>query len=186
MFNVPAICERESQNKSVPFEPITVNGLFVSAVAVERLTTTSPPRALPVILEPLNSACELLLTTTPWLPETIRLEPAVSVDPFVTKINIYQRGLEAIRKQKSVSSDQLEPSWGEPELLMNLAWSNLHRKTPDLSAARTYAQSALTLVPYWHYVRDILMPQIQKAIDATKIQGHFERNAVRFCVDSPA
>ena len=87
MFNVPAICERESQNKSIPFEPITVNGLFVSAVAVERFTTTSPPRALPVILEPLNSAWELLLTTTPWLwlPETIRLEPAVSVDPFVTK-----------------------------------------------------------------------------------------------------
>ena len=73
MFNVPAICERESQNKSVPFQPITVNG-FESAVALERFTTTNPPRALPVILEPLNSACELLLTTTPWLwlPETIK------------------------------------------------------------------------------------------------------------------
>jgi len=79
MFNIPAICERESQNKSVPFEPIRVNGLLLSAVAVERFTTTNPPRALAVILEPLNSAWELLLTTTPWLwlPETIRLAPAV-------------------------------------------------------------------------------------------------------------
>jgi hypothetical protein len=91
-------------------------------------------------------------------------------------IDIYQRGLEAIRKQKSASSDPLQPSWGEPELLMNLAWSNLHRNTPDLSAARTYAQSALNLVPYWHYVRDILMPQIQKAIDGTKTQKPDERD----------
>ena len=80
-------------------------------------------------------------------------------------IEIYIRGLETIRRQKSDSSDPLRPSWGEPELLMNLAWSNLHRKTPDLSAAQTYAQSALSLVPYWHYVRDILMPQIQNAIN---------------------
>ena len=92
-------------------------------------------------------------------------------------IDLYQRGLEAIRKQKNVSSDPLEPSWGEPELLMNLAWSNLHGNTPDLSAARTCAQSALNLVPYWHYVRDILMPQIQNAIDATKTQKSGERDA---------
>jgi hypothetical protein len=70
--------------------------------------------------------------------------------------------LEAIRKQKPVS-DPLEPSWGEPELLMNLAWSNLNRTTPDLKAAEEDAQAALKLVPYWHYVRDILMPQIQGA-----------------------
>jgi len=49
---------------------------------------------------------------------------------------------------------------------MNLAWSNLHRTTPDIKAAEAYALEALELVPYWHYVRDILMPQIQKAKDA--------------------
>jgi tetratricopeptide (TPR) repeat protein len=80
-------------------------------------------------------------------------------------IEIYQRALEKIQKQKSAPIDPLEPSWGEPELLMNLAWSNLHRKTPDLQAARTDAQAALALVPYWHYVKDILIPQIQNAID---------------------
>ena len=46
---------------------------------------------------------------------------------------------------------------------MSLAWSNLNRTTPDLKAAEQYAQAALKLVPYWHYVRDILMPQIRTA-----------------------
>jgi hypothetical protein len=75
---------------------------------------------------------------------------------------LYNRGLQEIRKQMP-PSDPLEPSWGEPELLMNLAWSNLNQTTPDLKAAEEDAQAALRLVPYWHYVRDILMPQIQAA-----------------------
>jgi hypothetical protein len=78
-------------------------------------------------------------------------------------IEAYQKGLEAARTPKGTSSDPLEPSWGEPELLMNLAWSNLNRTTPDLNAADQYARSALALVPYWHYVRDILIPQIRDA-----------------------
>jgi hypothetical protein len=75
----------------------------------------------------------------------------------------YQKGLELVRKQKDATTDPLEPSWGEPELLMSLAWSNLNRTTPDLTAAEQYAQAALKLVPYWHYVRDILVPQIRAA-----------------------
>jgi hypothetical protein len=71
--------------------------------------------------------------------------------------------LEAVRNQKGNASDPLEPSWGEPELLMSLAWSNLNRTTPDLNAAEQDAQAALKIVPYWHYVRDILMPQIRAA-----------------------
>jgi hypothetical protein len=46
---------------------------------------------------------------------------------------------------------------------MSLAWSNLNSATPDLRAAEQNAQSALALVPYWHYVRDILMQQIREA-----------------------
>src|ERR1700723_2838122 len=78
---------------------------------------------------------------------------------------IYNKGLglEAVRNHKRDVVDPLEPWWGEPELLMSLAWSNLNRTTPDLKAADQYAQSALKLVPYWPYVRDILMPQIQAA-----------------------
>jgi hypothetical protein len=78
-------------------------------------------------------------------------------------IELYQKGLQLAREGKGRSSDPLDPSWGEPELLMNLAWSNLHLTTPDPQAARAYAQSALRLVPEWHYVKDILMPQIERA-----------------------
>jgi hypothetical protein len=76
---------------------------------------------------------------------------------------IYNKGLEAVHAQKRDASDPLEPSWGEPELLMSLAWSNLNRTTPDLNAAEQDAQAALKLVPYWHYVRDILIVQIHAA-----------------------
>jgi hypothetical protein len=78
-------------------------------------------------------------------------------------IATYQQGLETIRKQKGATTDPLEPSWGEPELLMSLAWSNLNRTTPDLNAAEQYAKAALEIVPYWHYARDILLRQIQDA-----------------------
>ena len=46
---------------------------------------------------------------------------------------------------------------------MNLAWANLNKSTPDLDAAEQYAKSSLKLVPYWHYVRDILLVQIEDA-----------------------
>jgi len=75
----------------------------------------------------------------------------------------YEKGLETIRSHKTTVSASLEPSWGEPELLMSLAWSKLNQTTPDLNAAEQDARSALDLVPYWHYVRDILIPQIREA-----------------------
>jgi hypothetical protein len=78
-------------------------------------------------------------------------------------IEVYEHGLAAARSRKGPPADSLDPSWGEPELLMNLAWSNLNRTEPDLKAADSYAKSALNLVPYWHYMRDILIPQIQDA-----------------------
>jgi hypothetical protein len=74
-----------------------------------------------------------------------------------------QKGLEAARKVKGTPGDPLDPSWGEPELLMSLSWSNLNRTAPDPNAAERYAHAALELVPYWHYVCDILMPQIRNA-----------------------
>ena len=74
----------------------------------------------------------------------------------------YQKGLDAARKQTGRESDPLEPTWGEPELLMNLAWSHLNKTKPDLRMAEKYAREALALVPYWSYLRDILLPQIQQ------------------------
>jgi hypothetical protein len=78
-------------------------------------------------------------------------------------IETYERGLELARKQKGSVTDPLLPTWGEAELHMNLAWSHLGRATPDLAAAESNARAALAIVPHWHYVRDILLPQILEA-----------------------
>ena len=54
----------------------------------------------------------------------------------------YERGLDLARKQQGRVTDPLEPTWGEAELLMNLAFANLNRATPDIAAAERFAQSA--------------------------------------------
>jgi hypothetical protein len=77
-------------------------------------------------------------------------------------IEMYEKGLDLSRKNKA-SEDRLEPAWGEAELLMNLAYSNLNKDTPDVSTAECQARAALEIVPYWHYTRDILLPQILAA-----------------------
>ena len=74
-------------------------------------------------------------------------------------IQNYQRGLETCSKIKT-SDDPLEPSWGKPELMMSLAYCYLNAESADVNAAERYARDALEIVPYWHYVRDILLPQI--------------------------
>jgi len=82
----------------------------------------------------------------------------------------YEKGLELARAHKGGAGDPLEPSWGEPELLMNLAWSNLNRTAPDLILAERQARAALELVPHWHYVRDILLRQIEVAKANAKLK----------------
>jgi len=77
-------------------------------------------------------------------------------------IENYQRGLEVCSKIKA-NDEPLEPSWGKPELMMSLAYSYLNTKPGDINAAERYARDALEIVPYWHYVRDILLPQILAA-----------------------
>ena len=88
-------------------------------------------------------------------------------------IATYERGLGLARQQKGLVTDPLEPTWGEAELHMNLAWSHLGRATPDLDAAESNARAALAIVPHWHYVRDILLPQIREA----KTKGVFPKMA---------
>jgi hypothetical protein len=55
------------------------------------------------------------------------------------------------------------PDWGKPECLMALAFAHLNSPSPDAAAAATEAREALRMQPDWSYVRDILLPQIEKA-----------------------
>ena len=79
----------------------------------------------------------------------------------------YERGLEICSKIKT-SDDPLEPSWGKPEFMMTLSYCHFNTKPSDLNAAERYARSALEIVPYWHYVRDVLLPQILAAKEKAK------------------
>jgi hypothetical protein len=53
------------------------------------------------------------------------------------------------------------PTWGGPENLMNLAYVYSRAQPPDRAVALAYAEGAATAVPEWHFVSDILIPQIQ-------------------------
>lgn len=76
---------------------------------------------------------------------------------------LYHRGLEAVRAELRVagSGPVWMPRWGGPELLMSLAYLHSHGATPNREAAKAYALGALAGAPEWHYVRDILLPQIE-------------------------
>jgi hypothetical protein len=47
--------------------------------------------------------------------------------------------------------------------MMSLAYCYLNMNAADPNAAERYSRNALEIVPYWHYVRDILLPQIVAA-----------------------
>jgi hypothetical protein len=82
-------------------------------------------------------------------------------------IENYQTGLQHCSNAEQ-DKNSLEPSWGKPELLVSLAYMYLNGNPPNPEAAETNARSALEIVPYWHYTRDILLPQILAAKAKTK------------------
>lgn len=53
------------------------------------------------------------------------------------------------------------PDWGKAEGLMSLANAYIKKPTPDINGAEEEARAALELQPQWHYVKDILVPQIE-------------------------
>jgi len=55
------------------------------------------------------------------------------------------------------------PDWGKPEAFMSLAYAHLNATPPDLDSAEKEARAALRLQPEWSYVKDVLVPQIDKA-----------------------
>jgi len=113
---------------------------------------------MPLVKEAIEIACDnprLIWVRGPILWNT----PPERGGGHDKAIETYQHGLEVCSKINA-SDDPLNPSWGKPELMMSLAYSYLNTNPADVNAAERYARNALAIVPYWHYVRDILLPQI--------------------------
>jgi hypothetical protein len=64
------------------------------------------------------------------------------------------------RERAPNAAHPLEPAWGNAELHMLAAFFYANRTSPDLATAERHARTALAAHPQWHYVRDILLPQI--------------------------
>jgi hypothetical protein len=75
-------------------------------------------------------------------------------------IEIYHRMIEVAAP---LTPGSPLPDWGKPEALMSLAYAHLNAAPIDLEAATKEARAALDLQPGWSYVKDILVPQIEKA-----------------------
>jgi hypothetical protein len=85
-------------------------------------------------------------------------------------VETLRKGLAAAWRDSTASPAPAPwaPAWGGPENLMNLAYIASHGAAPDKAVALAYAQGAATAVPSWHYVRDILLPQIQGLPDGSR------------------
>jgi len=76
----------------------------------------------------------------------------------------YRRGLLAACDEARTTGEEAPawvPSWGAAENLMSLAYAYTHGPRKSRELAQAYADGALAVAPDWHYVRDILVPQIQ-------------------------
>lgn len=73
-----------------------------------------------------------------------------------------RKGLEAARREALAPPPDaaIAPSWGAAENLMNLAYIHSRGSGEGKEVARAYAEGALAVAPEWHYVRDILLVQI--------------------------
>lgn len=120
-----------------------------------------------VAAAPLNPRLLWVLGASQWYAAP-GLSAAEVAERQATAMATYERALALARAQPRTPASPLEPTWGEAEILMNLAWSNLNRTRPDVVAAQQFATQALALVPHWHYVRDILMLQIREAQSPTE------------------
>ena len=77
-----------------------------------------------------------------------------------------KKAVEVYRRAFEVSKDPTTsplPDWGKPEALMALAFAHVTQTPPDVASANEEARAALKLQPEWSYVRNILLPQIEKA-----------------------
>jgi hypothetical protein len=88
--------------------------------------------------------------------------PPYGGDP-VKAAATFRRGIEAAlveTRQVSAPEPSWIPRWGGAENLMSLAYLYSHSALEDRDLALAYADGSMVAVPEWHYVRDVLLPQI--------------------------
>lgn len=168
---------REEFERALAFQPDFVDGLagVLSCIQLKAFLARDNPDAVRALLPAFRETLEHAQRVDPSHPRLLWVAgqaswytppgtPAsVLAERQAAAIGMYERGLRSLATGRP-APHALAPRWGEPELLMNLAWSHLNAATPNPAAARAYAERALSLVPDWHYVKDLLMPQIVRAL----------------------
>lgn len=124
----------------------------------------------PLVKELMQSASNNPRFAWVYGPALLR-SPAERGGGFDNTIKFYIKALEKLKTQPPVLQSDLDPTWGEAELLMNLSWTEQNKELPDHKAAEDYARKALKLVPNWHYVKDILLPSILESAKKAKSSG---------------
>jgi hypothetical protein len=71
-----------------------------------------------------------------------------------------QRAIARLPDRRDRGGHPADPAWGEAELHMLLAFFYANLQPPERERARQSANAALVLQPDWHYVRNVLLPQI--------------------------
>jgi len=108
----------------------------------------------------LNRALEL----EPSNPRVLWVQATPSIVLPPERGGNIDRAIELYRKMvdnaRPLTPESPLPDWGKAEGLMSLA--NAHLKKSEVQAAADEAGAALHLQPEWHYLRDILLPQIHQ------------------------
>lgn len=167
----------EEFERAVALEPEFIDGLagILSCIQLKAYLTRENPDALRALLPAFRETLERAQRLDPAHPRLLWVAgqaswytPPGTPAPVVAErqaaaMAMYERGLQSLTAGRR-PAHALEPRWGEAELLMNLAWSHLNAATPNPAVAHAFAARALSLVPDWHYVKDLLMPQIARAL----------------------
>src|SRR5262249_42857381 len=97
-----------------------------------------------------------------WCKGAFYLFPKPEQGGSVTKaIEVYTQMLKEAER-RGVNEASPQPDWGKPEALMSLAFAHSMLTPPDLPGAIDQANAALKAVPEWSYVRDNLIPMLEK------------------------
>jgi hypothetical protein len=105
-----------------------------------------------------------------WIIGGIQLSapPPTGGDPVKAAATL-RHGVECSwREARAEAAPAWVPAWGGAENLMMLAYVYSRTALKNKEAALAYARGALVAVPEWHYVRDVLLPQIEAMPDPAK------------------